>query len=666
MFIFLQKDAFLSLAKKVSEGTDRYGKDQYSRSTVRRPTRGIQIKDDTYAMLSIRRAGGEPIPLVSSSAFSNGIGYVEQYSDFIIQQINEERSEKEQIVETFGDPYVFFYGERPRVISVTGMLLNTEDFNWKSQFWKNYDEFLRGTQLVRANARAYLCYDTIVIEGYPLRASAQDSADNPYMIPFQMTMLVTNTFDSSDIGLTKFPYPPDYLGDYDALNVELSKRRSQFSASSTSSEIRRNNLLASQKKGILAGLRGALTKFNEVMAWANYGISALTNALSGRNIVVPMGVAGYLEAVGEPTISWAGSTGIPITIWDSVTGKYKTVNGSLKLRMPPAAYFAPSGPKGYIWENYDEYPQLTRNLWQAQDIANPFSGSDLTTLMSATDYSKLQNNTIKRVTAFQKKEKDVLAWETLNGGGGILGGIAAGVRFLKSAFGLAMTAASFIEDPQTGFYGLTGYPMSGVGNGIPEERVTSDSRKQQLSAAGIKTSSAQKTSNSFLGITPFAASVASIKTISRGEGLTVETEEKEFGASYNNVQYKSTPEASYQYETTPSAASRQIEKSQLTAADINYQNIVRSQNLDPMNSILGVTVGKKTIYEGTGSTDNASTTAISDLKALSKNNSTPVGSNLETKAKNLMQTNTNSPTEDIDTTGIRGIDDEESYIPAVV
>ena len=211
MFIFLRQDGFSNNAESVTTGVGlQDGTKPLSQIAVRRPYRGVQIKEDTFAILSIRKADGSPIPLLSSSAvmtdkkeITDGhIGKVSDYSDFIIQGIQDERVEKQQIVETFGDSFVFFFGERPRVMNINGLLINTADFDWRSQFWYNYENHIRGTKLVQANARAYFAYDTMVIEGYPLSASATDTADQPYSIPFNMTLLVTNVYDHSVIGRT--------------------------------------------------------------------------------------------------------------------------------------------------------------------------------------------------------------------------------------------------------------------------------------------------------------------------------------------------------------------------------------------------------------------------------------------------------------------------------
>lgn len=218
VFVELQTDAF-------AENFERYG---FKPATggVRRPVRGFEIKEDTYGMIKVIRADGTMIPLtdaagpLSSSSGSQtgaGSGVPQQgspkprtgatynYSNFIIQSIVESRQEKAQVLETFGDTFVFFFGERPRILQVSGILMNTLDFNWRTEFWYNYENTLRGTKLVEQNARIYLFYDDLVVEGYMLGANAQDLAENPYHIPFSFQLFVTNHQYLGNIGQEDYP-----------------------------------------------------------------------------------------------------------------------------------------------------------------------------------------------------------------------------------------------------------------------------------------------------------------------------------------------------------------------------------------------------------------------------------------------------------------------------
>ncbi|MEI6356758.1 MAG: hypothetical protein WCP53_06610, partial [Verrucomicrobiota bacterium] len=71
-------------------------------SSARRPTNGIEIKDDTYAILRVIKADGEEVPLINSSV-ENGEG--PGTTNFLLQSIADVRVEKQQLLETFGDAY---------------------------------------------------------------------------------------------------------------------------------------------------------------------------------------------------------------------------------------------------------------------------------------------------------------------------------------------------------------------------------------------------------------------------------------------------------------------------------------------------------------------------------------------------------------------------------
>lgn len=197
---------------------------------IRRPLRGIEIKDDRYATIMIKQANGMPIPLTDagsraganagqSTTAAGGVAATKPapntastniYSNFIIESIEDVRQEKSQIMETFGEPYIFFFGERPRMLNVSGLLFNTLDFNWRKEFWKNYESRLRGTKLVEQNARMYLHWDDIVVEGYPLGAQASETADMPYVVKFAFSLFITNHTYLNDIESTAYPKRAGY------------------------------------------------------------------------------------------------------------------------------------------------------------------------------------------------------------------------------------------------------------------------------------------------------------------------------------------------------------------------------------------------------------------------------------------------------------------------
>lgn len=174
---------------------------------VRRPVRGTQAKAETFATLEVRTKDGKNILLFDSGGAieRGGKAFTTRYSNFLLQNIQESRAEKSQIVETFGPTYIFFFGERPSVYNISGILLNSADFNWKAEFWENYDKYLRGTACVDNATRVYLSYDDIVLQGYILSANVDNDAEKPELCSFSFQIIISNYINTTSIGDPNFP-----------------------------------------------------------------------------------------------------------------------------------------------------------------------------------------------------------------------------------------------------------------------------------------------------------------------------------------------------------------------------------------------------------------------------------------------------------------------------
>jgi hypothetical protein len=135
-------------------------------------------------------AGSTPKPPPVQPVPKDGNAHV--WTDWLLQSVQEERVEKTQIVETFGRDYFYVLGEKPRALQFSGILMNTADFNWRAVFWENWDRFFRATRLVERNARMYIGFDDIVVEGYPINAVAVQQQSEQNMMSFSFTFFVTN------------------------------------------------------------------------------------------------------------------------------------------------------------------------------------------------------------------------------------------------------------------------------------------------------------------------------------------------------------------------------------------------------------------------------------------------------------------------------------------
>lgn len=174
-------------------------------AVVRRPLRGIEINEETHALLKMIKSDGKPIPLLDSSDPS---GTSTEYTNFILQSVREQRMEKHQIIQTFGESYIYFFGEAPRFLECQATLVHSHDFNWEAEWWANYENYLRGTKSVEKGARTYMFYDNTIIEGFMLMAAAVKSSQQPYSVALSFQFFVIRADTVSLPGDPNFPIHP--------------------------------------------------------------------------------------------------------------------------------------------------------------------------------------------------------------------------------------------------------------------------------------------------------------------------------------------------------------------------------------------------------------------------------------------------------------------------
>lgn len=352
---------------------------------VRRPVRGIQIKDDTYATIQVRQANGIAIPLFDAAAPSD-TGKGIRNSNFIINSVQEQRAEKQQIILTFGEPYIFFFGEQPRIITVSGVLLNTEDFNWRAEWWENYDRYLRGTQCVRMKTRVYLSWDDIVVEGYIFQASAAEEATEQNYVRFQFQMFLTNYQNISSIGdinahwsgkdINLDPSTVDLPGTGGTSSTALVRQANVVSEQLASGQnsaslfeyLRSGNINGAHQR--LVQLQGQLVDF----------LSMAGQFVSGRNIRVPVGFEGAAAFDQEVQMAIASIPGASEVINGTADGRVITLKtGGLNLvpefRAALKSKFGPSRVGLPLSANEDEFiARVQQDETGAQKFTNLFAG----------------------------------------------------------------------------------------------------------------------------------------------------------------------------------------------------------------------------------------------------------------------------------------------------
>jgi hypothetical protein len=269
---------------------------------VRRPTNGIQIKDETFATLRVVIGSGGNLSLIDAGGRNTNLKIGEKqatdlYSNFLMQSVTEERMEKQQIVETFGEPFIFFFGERPRIITVQGILANTFDFNWEAEWWENYDKYIRGTKCVENDARVFLSYDQTLVSGYILGASVQKTSQDPNFVNFAFQMFVVGYTTLSKLGDPNAKQSENSpLGDNNPYKMAYRPKLVPYSGIPT------NSADVSQLSLVAGIIRSGLSAVQEVWNTAQNvtkGLQGLTDI--GNSLVrVPYGFAGSLVFDDNP------------------------------------------------------------------------------------------------------------------------------------------------------------------------------------------------------------------------------------------------------------------------------------------------------------------------------------------------------------------------------
>lgn len=300
---------------------------------ARRPLRGLEIKSDTYAILKVVSASGNDLLLFDSGKKG---GKTDSYTNFILQSVTEARMEKHQIVDTFGEPYLFLFGEHPRFLDITAILVDSNDFNWYGEWWENYNTILRGTKSVEMNARTYLFYDDNVVEGYMLQAQTNKTSDTPLMATLTFRLFLTSYSNVTMVGLDdRFPIRQ---------GVELPNLRlSPLPGGSTSDP----TSLTGALRGFAGGAGGVRDQLGVVGGIASAaGFSPLANSLNNAS--------GAVGAFSDYTSQVANTVGVIGGVIDGVGDLLSGGQKNPLSRLPNVARSVPL--RGLFADNLDEYP----------------------------------------------------------------------------------------------------------------------------------------------------------------------------------------------------------------------------------------------------------------------------------------------------------------------
>lgn len=356
-----------------------------SGAAVRRPTRGIVLKEDTFASLRVVTSSGKPKYLVDAGSRASNKDFTplevtgtdgkvyratDVYSNFLIQQVQEDRQEKQQILETFGEPYIFLFGERARVLTFQGILVNSWDFNWEAEWWYNYENYLRGTKCVENDTMVFLTFDNTVVGGYIINSNAVKTAQERHTVQFSFQMFVTFYSNFSELGN---PYADgertrqsveEELGKFTSSMGDIERTLSEAEAVAMRPELVSPNQFAQQWEtdGInimqpdlfLSIKQFAVNPLKKAWSFANDAVTKVTNKLSSQlgvasgMVEVPYGFAGSMvyddadiaERIQQVKIGGTATYSTFDDNWDEYvdfSGQYDSADPSLFSMKDPSS-----------------------------------------------------------------------------------------------------------------------------------------------------------------------------------------------------------------------------------------------------------------------------------------------------------------------------------------
>ncbi|HXP49956.1 MAG TPA: hypothetical protein VN922_08385, partial [Bacteroidia bacterium] len=139
----------------------------------------VDVTDTSVYATSIAGTGGVLDQAVNGGTYGG-------YASFLITGLQCMMNEKLQVTETFGDGEVYYYfGREPITINVSGMLIDSVDNDWFTQWLYMYGQVLRGTQVAKRYQLVKLVMPNMTLIGTIASMSFSQDAGRDTDIPFQ-------------------------------------------------------------------------------------------------------------------------------------------------------------------------------------------------------------------------------------------------------------------------------------------------------------------------------------------------------------------------------------------------------------------------------------------------------------------------------------------------
>lgn len=112
------------------------------------------------------------------------------YDHFLINQIQLQKRDQTQIIDTFEDSYLYTFGEAPEQATFSGFLINSMNHNWRSGWINAYDQLLSANNSLQEFVDTVIVYENQILKGRILNTNLSQNARNPMAVQFSFNFYI--------------------------------------------------------------------------------------------------------------------------------------------------------------------------------------------------------------------------------------------------------------------------------------------------------------------------------------------------------------------------------------------------------------------------------------------------------------------------------------------
>lgn len=227
------------------------------------------------------------------------------YDKFLLTGVQASMDEKVQVMEVFGDNEVaYYFGRAPMMFNISGMLIDSPDNSWFTDWLEVYAGALRGSQLAKNFELLKLVLPNMTLIGSMVNFGWEQNSQNDVAIPFRFQFLVKN--------LIPTPVVPVGQGLTNAANMINFDAEQTFTTWSQINDLRQQGAMISN---VIQNPLSTLSDYSSAMRNYGSGVAASLGVGSARTAV-----SDFIDGI---TSKISGGTG-------SISGIFRSLASSLE------------------------------------------------------------------------------------------------------------------------------------------------------------------------------------------------------------------------------------------------------------------------------------------------------------------------------------------------